>query len=160
MPRVSKLINDNIVAYAENQLKKMGNHAMLARKLEAIIAASKHGIKAVAKIYDISRTTLTEWIKHIGEENLSKLKAPEERKRNSILNDSDRSEIKKWIDENPQITIKAIVIKLSEELGKSVSKSTAHREVKNLRYSYITPRKQHTKQDPELVNEFKKKYSK
>ncbi|WP_407636453.1 hypothetical protein [Holospora undulata] len=39
----------------------------------------------VAKVYDISRTTLTSWVKHLKTGALDKLKAPAERKKKSRL---------------------------------------------------------------------------
>ena len=65
MTRVSKLLDEQVVNFAKAALKKIGKNALLARKLEAVIAAGNHGITVVAKVYDISRTTLTEWIKHV-----------------------------------------------------------------------------------------------
>lgn len=63
MSTQSKLLSDEVVASAKKALKAMGKNALLAKKLEAIIAAKKHGITLVSKIYSISRTTLTEWVK-------------------------------------------------------------------------------------------------
>jgi transposase len=160
MSRSSQLLDTEVVMLAKSYLKCLGKDVLVARKLEAIIAASKHGISAVAKIYDISRTTLTEWIKHLKSGNFDKLKAPPERKRKSILNASDRAAIQGWVVQDPQVTIKYLVQKIEDVLQKKISKSTVHREVRNMKYSYITPRKLHVKQDANLVTEFKKNIAK
>ncbi|MDR3155657.1 MAG: hypothetical protein LBT90_00950, partial [Holosporaceae bacterium] len=44
--------------------RKMGGNALVARKLEAIIAACSYGITEVAKIYDVTHKTLAFWIKN------------------------------------------------------------------------------------------------
>ena len=157
MTRVSKLLDEQVVNFAKAALKKIGKNALLARKLEAVIAAGNHGITVVAKVYDISRTTLTEWIKHVKAEQISKLNAPKERKRKSILNDADRAIVKSWIEVDPSLTLDALVIKSADNLQKIISRTTMYREVVKMKYSYITPRKQHINNDPKLAEEFKKK---
>jgi len=102
---------------------------------------------------------LRRWIKHLRDGNPEKLIAPASRKRKNKLNDEQRKEIREWIKENSQLTIKAIRIKIEERFGIVIGKSTVHREIKKLNYSYITPRPQHYKQDTTKVEEFKKKCS-
>lgn len=159
MSKQSKLLNDEVVALAEKALKAMGKNALLAKKLEAIIAAKKHGITLVSKIYSISRTTLTEWIKYVKNDAFEKLQAPPERKRKNKIDSNQGNQIKEWITKDPQLTLKAIKLKLQAQYGLIVSISTVQRVLKKMKYSYITPRPQHAKQDTKKVEEFKKKYS-
>ncbi|MDR1333082.1 MAG: winged helix-turn-helix domain-containing protein [Holosporales bacterium] len=49
-----------------------------------------------------------------------------------------------------------MVQKVQEICGKKISRSSMHREMQKLKYSYITPRPQHYKQDKEKVETFKK----
>jgi len=158
MASFSKLLDDQVVEKAKNQLKEIGKTALMSRKLEAVISARKHGISQVAKVYDITRTTLTSWIKHIKNDAIEKLNAPAERKKKNKLNDLQRSQILEWIKTDSQLTIKAIRIKIEESFNVAISKSTVHREIKKLNYSYIKPRPQHFKQNQNKVAEFKKKY--
>lgn len=160
MSKKSKLLDQAVVSSAEQALKKLGSYGYVAKKLNATIAASKHGITEVAKIYDISRTTLTSWIKHIKNSDLDKLSAPKERRKRPRLNQEQLQEIKEWIESNPNITINALKIKIEEEYKMVVSKSTVHKAMKELNFSYITPRPRHYKQDKKKVEEFKKKSSK
>jgi transposase len=157
MHRKSALLNKSVISFAQAELKKLGEYAYVSKKLQAVIAASKHGITDVAKIYDISRTTLTEWIRRLGQENIDKLKAPEERKRRSRLDIKQREVIREWIATNPNITIKELRIMIKDRLSIGVSKSTVHRTMKLLSFSYQTPRPKHYKQDQTIVEEFKKK---
>ena len=76
MAQTSKLLDQTVVQTAQTALKKMGRHGYVATKLNAVIAAHRHGITAVAKIYGISRTTLTMWIKHVKALSVEKLTTP------------------------------------------------------------------------------------
>ena len=51
MARTSKLLNKEIVLFAEESLKNIGRTGSVAIKLMTIIAAEKHGITHVAKIF-------------------------------------------------------------------------------------------------------------
>jgi len=158
MARVSKLLDDGVVEYAKRSLKKVGKDALLVRKLQAVISAKKHGISKVAEVYDISRTTLTSWIKHLRNQALERLKAPPERKRKSRLNDQHRMQIKEWIEENSQLTINQVHERIKQEFEIELSRATVHREMQKLGLAYITPRPKHFKQQAAQVDEFKKKY--
>ncbi|MDR2268459.1 MAG: winged helix-turn-helix domain-containing protein [Holosporaceae bacterium] len=156
MSRKSLLLSQELAESAKLELKKLGGNALVARKLEAIIAACSHGITEVAKVFDITHMTLRSWNTRFLESRCEQLKAPQSRRRKSILNDSDRVIIKKIIDENSQVTINFLVQKVCEICGKKISKSSMHREIQKMKYSYITPRPQHYKQDKEKVDTFKK----
>ena len=159
MPKVSKLLDEKVVETAIMELKKLGKSAPISRKLQAVISANKHGITEVAKIYDISRTTLTEWIKHVKNSTIERLKAPPERRRKQKLTEQQKRQVQEWITSNPNITIRELRIEIERKLGVVLGKSTVHRVIKNLSFSYITPRPKHYKQDRALVEEFKKKSS-
>ena len=156
MSRKSSYVSEELLKSAQSELKKIGKNALIARKLEAIIASCKYSITEVAKVYDVTRTTLLFWIKNFSVNKLENLKAPPNRHRKSILIDADREIIKKIIEENPQVTINFLVQKVKELLGKKISKSSMHTELKKMKFSHITPRPQHYKQDIEKVEAFKK----
>ena len=122
-----------------------------------IISAKKHGISKVAEIYDITRKTLTSWIKCVKNDNFSGLSAPAGRKRKNKLNDTQRTGIMEWLKADSQLTLEAIRLKIKEQYNIEISKSTVHREIQKQNYSYIKPRPQHFKQDQNQVTEFKKK---
>jgi transposase len=157
MSRKSELLSAEVLEIAKAELKKLGAYGYVSKKLTAVIAAGVHGIKDVAKIYGISRNTLTEWVRCISNKDLDKLKAPKERCRPRKLKDDQMLVIEGWIASDPMITSKALMLKIKEFFGISVSMMTAHRIIKRLEYSYITPRPRHYKQDKEKVEEFKKK---
>ena len=157
MAQISKLLDQEILKFANSELKKLGKDAYVIRKLQAVIAAHKHGISKVAKIYDISRTTLTSWIHHLKSQSIEKLKAPESRKRKTKLDNDQMEIIRLWISKDPNITIKNVKIGIEETMGQKLSLSTVHRIMKKLNFSYITPRPSHYKKDEKRRIEFKKK---
>jgi transposase len=73
--------------------------------------------------------------------------APPQHRRKTILNQSQRKQIEVWIQENPNITIKEVRIRIQEKFGLNVSKSTVHRNMRRMKFSYITPRLVHAGQD-------------
>jgi transposase len=132
MSKKSLLLSPELEKSAEIELKKLGGNALVARKLDAIIAACTHGITVVAKIFNIGQMTLRSWITRFIENGIDQLKTPTSRKRKSILNDSDRAIIREIIEENPQVTIDSMAQKMLEICGKKVSRSTMHREMQKL----------------------------
>lgn len=157
MPKTSKFLDSAVVSTAKKELTKLGPYGYVSKKLLAVIASSEHGISEVAKIYGVSRNTITEWIKHIKNLNLEKLKAPEERCKPHKLNKEQMLEVKAWIELESSITSRALMIRIKEFYDIDVSITTAYRIIKRLNYSYITPRPTHYKQDKKKVEEFKKK---
>ena len=114
MASSSKLLTEQVVEEAKYQLRKIGKAALISRKLEAVIAAKTHGISQVAKIYDITRTTLTSWIKHIQNGSIERLNAPAERKRKNKLNDMQRGQILEWMN-TPWVKTHGIIVDLKVE---------------------------------------------
>ncbi|WP_341763503.1 hypothetical protein [Candidatus Tisiphia endosymbiont of Beris chalybata] len=51
MKNKSKLLDQEVVEIATKELKKLGNYGYVSKKLNAVIAASKHSITEVAKVY-------------------------------------------------------------------------------------------------------------
>ncbi len=156
MPRISKLITDEVAALAEASLKKLGRTGAIARKLQAICSANKHGIKKVSEVYNISRTTLTSWISRFKEGSLIAL-APKSKKPRSPVTAAHKIVIKEWLEQESRMTIEALRIKMESQLDIKLKKSAVHNLMKSMGFSYITPRPKHYKQDSSKHEEFKKK---
>jgi transposase len=67
--------------------------------------------------------------------------------------------LKQWVEKDGNITAKELVIKIEENLKVRISMSSVYRVLKKLRFSYITPRPKHYKQNSSSHEEFKKKSS-
>ncbi len=105
----SKLLDEKVVNLAKEMLKKVRNNAYVSKKLQAVIAGKESSISAVARICKISRTALTEWIKHLKFGRVERLFSPSQRRRKSKLNKNQREQIEIWVERNPNITIKEVV---------------------------------------------------
>lgn len=157
MARISKLLTPEVVAVAESNLARLGRSGSVAIKLRAICAADKYGITTVAKIFNTTKATLISWIKHVRDGSVDLLAVQEGRGPKSILTESHRKMIAKWMKANSQITIDQVKQKLLIETDINVGRSTIHRAMKELDFSYITPRPKHYKQAPDSLPEAKKK---
>ena len=157
MTKSSNLLDQKVVRIAKEELKKLGHYGYVSKKLQAVIAASENGIKDVARIYNVSRNSITSWIKSIKKMDIESLKAPKTRKRKQILNNELMNIVKDWIIENPNIIAKELRDRVAKEFNIGLSLSTAYRAIKRLNFSYISPRPRHYKKDEKLGKEFKKK---
>jgi len=157
MARTSKLLTEAVCTSAKEGLAKLGQKGTEAIKFRVIIAAYENGITEVARIFGISKTTLISWIKHVSDGSIERLNVQKGRGPKYIFNDEHRALIKQWMESNPQITVDQIQQRLVSEFDIKASRSTVHRAMKDLRFSYITPRPKHYKQSPKRCSGSKKK---
>jgi transposase len=157
MARPSKLLDNEVVLLAHEGLKKLGKSGLVARKLQAIIAAKKHGISKTAEFYAITKASLIKSIKELKKESIKALEVQIGRGRKFLLNHEQEQEVKKWIEENSSITISHLRLMILDHMKITLSSATVHRLMQRLKFSYITPRPKHYKQDEKLKAEFKKK---
>jgi transposase len=160
MARKSNAISDSLYAQAKASLKKAGRGGEVGRRLQAIISAKTHGITAVAKIYDITRATLMSWIRNFEKESMEGLSIKAGRGRKSKMGAEIEEGVRATIKANPRITIDQLRLTVIGKHGINIGRSTIHRLMKRLSFSYITPRPRHYKSDKDLQEEFKKKYEK
>ena len=159
MARISVFLTDEVVFSATEGLKKLGKAGLVARKLQAIIAAKKYGISKTADFYAVTKKTLIQWIKELKQESLEALEIQVGRGRKPLVTKAQEAEIKKWISENCNITINQLRLMILENMSTNLSSATVHRIMQRLKFSYITPSPRHHKQDQNLKDEFKKKSS-
>ena len=157
MAQVSKILTDDLVAKAKFGLKQLGRYGSVAARLQIIIAAKEHGITDVCRIHGISRTTLTDWIKRFSLEEVNALVNKTKKPRSPLS--EHLGTLKKWVEENSNITAKELVIKIEEKLKIQISMSSVYRVLNKLKFSYITPRPKHYKQNTNSHEELKKKSS-
>ena len=157
MAQVSKLLTDDLVAKAKSGLKQLGRYGSVAVRLQIIIAAKEHGITDVCRIHGISRTTLTDWIKRFSLEEVTALVNKTKKPRSPLSEHLDT--LKKWVEKDSNITARELVLKIEEKLKIQISMSSVYRVLNKLKFSYITPRPKHYKQNTNSHEEFKKKSS-
>jgi transposase len=157
MSGVSKAISEELLDAVEKALSVSIKQGDVSRKLQAIKSAKKHGIKLVADVFDVSRVSILQWVKSFAANGVEGLKLKVGRGRNSILSDAEKAKVREWIDEDCNVTIKEIQLRIEAVFNKTLKKSAAYNLMKSLGFSYITPRPSHYKQDKTRVEEFKKK---
>lgn len=157
MAQISKFLTDDLVSKAKSSLKQLGRYGSVAVRLQIIISAKEHGITDVCRVHGISRTTLTDWIKRFSQEEVNALVNKTKKPRSPLSEHLDT--LKQWVEKDGNITAKELVIKIEENLKVRISMSSVYRILKKLKFSYITPRPKHYKQNSSSHEEFKKKSS-
>lgn len=157
MARQSKLLDEEVIRVAEEGLKNFGRWGSIATKLTAVIAAKEHGISRVAEIFGITKATLISWIKSVKANGVERLNVQSGRGRKFKLTEEQEQEVGKWIEEDSQVTIDQLQFKIEKEMKVRIGRSTVHRLMQRLNFSYITPRPIHYKQEEGAMVEFKKK---
>lgn len=152
-----QLITNELYKIAVKHLKTLSQDNRAAIRLRAIVSAYEHGVNVVAKVFGVNSNTIRNWVKAFAKEDVSGLEYQSGRGRKGKLSNHHLQEIAKLVQENPNLTITAILQKLKETHGVESSKSAVHRALHKLKLSYITPRPIHHKQDKKLHPEFKKK---
>jgi transposase len=160
MARVSSAISDALLEKCKITLKKQGKTGEIARRLQAIISAKRHNISKVASVFGVTRVTMMRWIKDFDKESIDGLVVRKGRGRKRIFNKNDEDKIYKIIKNNPNITAKELKKVIESDLLKTVGIATVYRLMRDLGFSYITPRPTHYKQDKKQADDFKKKSSK
>ena len=155
-----QLITDDLYAEAVETLKNLNKVGRGAIRIRAIVSAKEMGVELVAKVFNITSNTLRAWVRSFRDGNLEGLDYKPGRGRKSNLQPIHLQEIQNLVEENNNITLNGLVIKLQEKFFIKTSKSAVHRAIKSIGLSYITPRPLHHKQNRETHNEFKKKSAK
>jgi len=156
MAGISRAISESLFLNAASALKAIGRGGQAAIKLQAIISAKEHGITLAAKVFGISRASLTSWINKFKNEGLQGLELKTGRGRKSKTDTKMRDEIKEMIRKNPNTTARQVKEFLLEKHHVNLSGKAASNLLKGCGFSYITPRPQHYKSDKSAQDEFKK----
>ena len=156
MAGISKAISDELYHKCTSALKVQGKSGKVANKLQAIISAKEHNITEVARIFGITRATLFKWIKNFESQSIDGLIIKNGRGRKRILDKSKESIVKEIIENNPNITARALKQVISKQLSITISIASSYRLMHRLGFNYITPRKQHYKQKIQDIPAFKK----
>lgn len=152
-----RLITEELYERGKFMLSRMSQVNRAAVRLRAIVSARDHGVNLVAKVFNISSNTLRSWVKGFANGDLAGLDYRSGRGRKSKISDEHKAAICLWLEEDSNLTLNHIVIKLKEVFAIESSKSAVHRVLDKLKMSYITPRPVHYKQDKTVIGEFKKK---
>ena len=156
---VKTIISDRTYFIAQKELRKLKVEGTLFKKLQAVKLAYEHGIKETSEFLGVFPVSIRNWAKLINQDDLSSLKIGSKHKDGIKLKNHHKEQIEKWIKMNPNITRQSVIQKLKDKFDLEISLSTARRAMKSVGFSYITPRKNHYRQDKKEVSKFKKRSS-
>ena len=156
MGMTQRLITDDLHYAAVKKLNSMSKNNRIAIRLRAIVSAKECGMKVVAKVFNVTTNTLRLWVKNFKDGGDENLEYKPGRGRKSNLTKENYNTLSNWLKVDCNLTLNKIVEKFEKECGVKTSKSAVHRAIKELNFSYITPRPQHYKQEKNEQNEFKK----
>jgi transposase len=157
MPKT--IISENTYLAAQKELKKLKVQGTLFKKLQAVKLAYEHGIKETAEFLNIFPVSIRNWAKLINMDDVDSLKIGSKHKDGIKLKRTHKQHIEKWIKADSNISRLSVQQKLKSKFNLGISLSTARRAMKEVGFSYITPRKNHYKQDKKEAENFKKKSS-
>ena len=153
MPKT--IITKETCEIAKKEIKKLKNEGTIFKKLLSVKLAYENNIKQTAKFLNIYPVSIKNWAKLINENRIDLLKIGSKHKDGIKIKIFHKEQIFKWIEKNPNLTISQVREMVIKEFKITVSKSTIHNIMKN-NFSYITPRKNHYKQESQKVDIFKK----
>ena len=113
-------------------------------------------MKRVSGIFEVSHASIYLWAKKVKEGDIDGLENRSKHKGGLKLKTERKRRIAEYLECDSSITILGVKKKIEEEFGIFVSKSTVHRAMKSVEYSYITPRQLHYKQKKEDLEKLKK----
>jgi|TARA_B100000497_G_C7606614_1_gene364298 transposase len=155
MPKT--IIDETVYNNAKKALLKLKSYGTTANKLKAVISAYDNGIKKVSEVFNVCPTSIHRWAKQISDNSLDLLINDSKHQEGIKLKQLHKEEIRKWLSKDPNISILWVKEKLKKRFNLEVSKSTVHRAMRSVGFSYITPRQTHYKQDKKESESFKKK---
>ena len=155
MPKT--IINKTVYNDAKKALLKLKSYGTTANKLKAIISAYDNGIRKVSEVFNVHPTSIHRWARQVRDNDMDSLINKSKHQDGILIKKSHKDTIAKWLKKDPNLSIKEIRKMIKDKYDIEASKSTIHRAMKEVGFSYITPRKIHYKQDKEKVEDFKKK---
>jgi transposase len=156
MANKTKAINKALLQQAQDALRNRHISGDVSHKIQAIISAEKHGVKAVSEIMGVSRESIMQWIKKFAENGVDGLKQRAGKGRKPLITNDMLASIKEFMQKNPNSTCNAVKDFVQNNHGITVCWSTANRALHKIGLSYITPRPVHYKSSSEAQEDFKK----
>jgi len=156
MSSQTKLISQSLFNRAVSELEALGKYGKLSTRLQLIIVSKNINISAASKALGFSRASIVKWIKRFEKDGIYGLEDKNGRGRKSLFTKEIKVEIKKLIESDPNITLKALRLKIAKKFNTNLSKSAIHNHINILSFSHITPRPCHYQQDKDRLDEFKK----
>ena len=118
--------------------------------------AQQYSLSTISRILDVHYNTVYRWVRRYESEGIDGLRDQPKSGRPSLLDETDRPSIEAWVEEIPNQP-KTLLARIEQELGKTISRSTLKRTLKQWGYSYHRARTSlHSKRDETAFSEKKK----
>jgi transposase len=150
------IIDKSVYIKAKKALTKLKSHATTANKLKAVISSYNNGITKVSEVFEVNPSSIYRWAVQIKNNEYDSLRNSSKLQDGIKLKNNHKNQIKLWLEKDPNLSILSVKERLEQYFNLIVSKSTTHRAMKSCGFSYITPRKNHYKQNKEKMDLFKK----
>jgi len=125
-------------------------------KLQAIAAVSNCTISKVSEVFNVNNQTIKFWIRSFEEHGIAGLETKAKNPRKPKLTNDQKEQIKRAIENDPNLTMKALRLMALKEFNVEMSLVGIWKNVKKMNFSHIAPRPLHYKQDKQKLEEFKK----
>ena len=106
------IIDEKVYEAANAAVKKVGKKGTVAKKLQAVIASYKHGVSKASEVLDVSRGSIHIWAKQLKSGDFEGLINKSKHQEGLKLKDKHKEQIKDWLENNPNMTIKEVRLKL------------------------------------------------
>lgn len=162
MARPKVIVDQNLKAKAENELKKF-KESKLVKQLLAIAAAADYPVDQVADIFQTTKQSIYNWVRRFKENGIAGLMDLPKGHNPAKLSLLQKQTIKQWITastdaHNNRInwTLVKLQAEINKEFGIQLSTTTIWNDLKALKLTLLRPRRRHEKTDPLIQEDFKK----
>ena len=122
MTRIKALRDNQIFEESERLLKEIP-FSKISIKLKGIVAIKNNNISKVSEVLGVSRNSLKSWVKNFDKDGIEGLRPKKRRSKKPKLDENQKLEVKSWIDNNPNLTLKEIRLKINNIFSISISSS-------------------------------------
>lgn len=162
MARPKEIIDPQLVHQAKRELAKRPSDRVYFRLL-AVVKAGDHPITEVARFLEVSRDTVSRWIKRFRADGVAGLQDRPKGHNPSKLSPEQRQEITTWLANGRNAqgkpvhwTLEKLQQALQQEYDISLSLMPLWCHVRQLGFRQRVPRPRHTRADRQKQDTFKK----
>jgi transposase len=162
MARPKEIIDQELVLEAKKQLKKFEQRRIYLRLL-AIIRAGEYPITEVAKFFEVSRDTVSRWIKRFRAGGVEGLEDKLKGHNPSKLKEEHKKQIASWLEtgknaggEPVHWTLEKLRLEIEREFGVTISIMPLWSHLRMMGFRQKVPRPVHAKADRQAQEAFKK----
>ena len=162
MARPKEIIDRQLVRKAQRQLAQRSTDRVVIRLL-AIVKAGEYPITEVAQFFEVSRDTISRWIKRFRAEGVAGLRDRPKGHNPSKLSNSHKQQIAEWLERGTEAqgepvhwTLEKVQRALKQEYGITISLMPLWLYLRRMGFRLKVPRPVHAQADRRAQEAFKK----